>query len=223
MSFKVITPAESTALATALTIQGQLGLEPGTDQQLLSELIQSASDFMVEYTHRSFAQQTVQELLSGYGTSRLMLDLNPIVSVTSILNNNNPITDFTIEDEEGGILFRERGWEWAVGVGWGIQNHVIPRTEVPKFLVDYIGGYVLPSFSTGIRNLPRSLEQICIDLVRIWYGEIKANLAPGSGPVEQIKVGDYSIKYASSTSAGGEDLGIPNAILVRLNNWRRII
>lgn len=221
----VITPADSTALTLASTIQGHIGLDPGTDEQLFDDLIQSASDFIVEYTHRSFARQTIIELLAGEGQQGLILELTPIVSVTAIINNNNPITDFIIEDRDAGLLLRERGWDWSPSVGFGpngVGGHTIPRTNYPKFNVEYTGGYILPTFNAGTPNLPKSIEQICIDIVRLWYGPLKDGLKPGSGPVEQIKVGDYSIKYGSGSSSN-EDMGLPPEILIRLNTWRRCI
>ena len=94
------------------------------------------------------------------------------------------------------------------------------RSSLPRYKVDYYGGYVLPSFETGVINLPKSIKQACVDLVRIWYKTVTDNLPSNT---KQIKIGDYSISFGEDGNSDVNNLGVPADILIKLRPWRRMV
>lgn len=222
MSITVIEPATSTDLTVKETIQTQLGLAVGTDDEIFDQLIAAASDFIVDYTQRKFARERWEELVPGYNTNWLQVSLTPINSINSIMVDNTTITDFIIEDPDAGLIFREVGWQTSQSFHKAIVRHPLTRSELPRFKVNYYGGYVLPSFATGTIDLPNSINQACVDLVRTWYGKVKDNIGDD---VKQIKIGDYAISY-DTIGAGSEDpnaLGIPPTVLAKIRSYRRVV
>ena len=68
-------------------------------------------------------------------------------------------------------------------------------------------------YRAGYETVPDDLQQICIDLAKV-YNDSKSVVAG----IESEKIGDYSYKLAQD--AGGENL-LPSTIQTRLSPWRR--
>ncbi len=220
MSKTILQAASSTNLTTKEIVQTQLNFAVGVDDEIFDQLIDAASSFITSYTDRQFAREQWSELVPGYNGNWLQLTLTPIDSVDSVALNGTVFTDFIIEDEESGLLFREKGWESSLSFGRGIEVHPLARSSLPRFKVDYFGGYVLPSFVSGVVNLPGVIQQACVDLVRIWYAQLKDNLPANT---KQIKIGDYTISFGDEIPSNGSLLGVPASILAKLRPWRRMI
>jgi hypothetical protein len=217
MSITILTPATSFDLTTTAIVQAQMDLV-GVDNALFDELVTAASQFIVDYTKREWAREKIEELVPGFNDNWLTLTRTQIESINSISLNGDVITDFIIEEREGGILFREVGWIASRSSRQFIERHPIAGSELPRYKIDYWGGYVLPSH-TGTVNLPASIIQAANELVRIWYNETKNN---ASGSIERIKVGDYSITFDNESDFENGEIGIPGTVLAKLRNWRRI-
>lgn len=217
MSITVLEPALSFDLTVKEVVQAQLELSVGTDDSIINRLISAASSFIVEYTQRQFAREKWQELLPAYDTNWLQLNLTPIETISSVAVNGAVITDFIIEDAKAGLLFREKGWLSSLSFHRGITRHQLANSSLPRYKVEYFGGYVLSSHS-GTANLPAVIEQAAVDLVAGWYRKIKDGL---SDNVKQVKIGDYTISFDSDT--GKEALGVSASILMKLRPWRRIV
>lgn len=209
----VTTPATARDLTTVEAIKDELGL-PSTDTTndfLFAELIERATAAILTYTGKEFAKQTYQETLAGHGGNVLSLSRAPIVSVTSVAFRGEPVVDFTVEDAEAGILYRDFGWyDTATGAG-ALDWHPNPRGDRLDYKVIYVAGYVLPG-QDG-RTLPRDLEKGCIELVK-WYRDTKGG--GDIGRVQSKSIGDASITYFDE-SAQGPDL--PRHIAVLLRPW----
>lgn len=217
MTITVTAPASSTKLTTIAAVQLQLGIAIGIDDELIDQLIATASDFIAEYTSRKFARERWTEIVPAYNSNWLQLTLTPIESINSIAVNGTVITDYLIEEPDAGLLFREIGWTSSLSFSRSISPHPLSRSSLPRFTVDYYGGYVLPSFTVGDINLPATISQACIDLVRDWYERLKSDVGDN---VKQIKIGDYSISYDTEL-LGSESLGVSPKILAKLRSWRR--
>lgn len=151
MGLSITTIAASTRLTTVAVLEGLIGNT--SDDALLAELIDQASAAIVTYCHRPFARETYSESLAGFGGIRLQLARTPVVSVTSVIDQDgNVITDYSIEDADRGWLYRRAGWLWSVqtypglsGGGrfmdWGSPQ---PRQEEPHYTVAYRAGYLMP-------------------------------------------------------------------------------
>jgi hypothetical protein len=205
MTVTVVTPATRKRLTTVdavLRAMRTLAPQP-TDQEsmvLISDLIDRASDAIVTHCDRPFALQTYQETVSGYGTSRIMLSVTPVVSVTSILDfSNSPVVDFNLEDPETGVLYRRIGWNWLTSIGWDRTMYVIPRGEDPNYVAVYAAGYFVPD--TGFSTLPGDVEQACIETVIAWYQ------AQSRDPnIISKRTRDTMITYRTST---GVEISLP--------------
>ena len=164
---------------------------------------------MVErITGRIFAQERVVETLEGYGDVHLLLSRTPIVTVHGITVDSDPLSDFTIKDNAAGVLHREAGWAWSSGIWWGAGQTRITGSEVPKFAVDYTGGWILPS-NAGTRDLPEDIEAAAVELVRFLRDR------PGEGgAIKQETIGDYSVTYGSTSTER-----FPRAAVGLLEPW----
>lgn len=111
---------------------------------VLGQMIRAASGAIARHCNRTFERETYVETLPGYGSARLMLSRTPIVAVSSVSLNGDPITDYVVDDANAGLLYRDAGWDWTVGVQWGLDARFIPRSESPEFSVTYTAGFFLP-------------------------------------------------------------------------------
>jgi len=212
---EILEAAEFKQLVSLTRLKAQLGITDPAEDELLTYLLDAASSFIVDYTGREFARERIKETVPGYGTTNLLLSRGYVDTVNSVTHEAEILTDYIIENPEAGILYRSRGWVWTAGTGFQLTMRPIAGTEEPKFVIDYYGGYWLSSFTgmkpDGIQALPASLEQACIELIRLWYTENKSNMVSG---VESLRIGDYSVKFGASN-------GVPKPILMILNRWQR--
>lgn len=205
---EIITPPTSRSLATIEAVKKELNITDASQDAFLQTLIDQASDMIETFCNRTFARAGYRETLPGYGMTRLVLSQTPIVEVTSIMMNNDIITDFVVENAQAGILYRQRGWKWTPVLGWNINPFPIPNSEALLFTIDYTAGYALPE-DVG-RNLPHDIEKACIEIVKAWYESRDRNPA-----ISSERIGDYQVSYAIQE--------IPTAVTQMLVPWRRFI
>lgn len=171
MALTVTTPADSNHLTTLEVVVDELGLTNDDDHQLLEEMIQQASDAAESYCARVFAKQTYQETVRANGGPHLLLAQWPVVSVSQILNDGSPVTDFTLQEPEEGILYRKKGWGWSTRFAQGslspLSPNPYPNSEEATYTVDYIAGYAL--LDALIPNLPGDVQRAAIITVKDWY------------------------------------------------------
>lgn len=189
MSVTVTVTAESTGLTTTSAVKGVLGVSSVKFDAEVGRLIGAATDAIEEYVQHVFAKQTYVETVNGSAHPMLMLTNVPIVSVTSVICESSPIEDYSIHDDKAGILYRAAGWLESAWVGWDTQSHG-PRqgTGEKIYTVTYEAGYVTPGLPDP--DLPRHIEQACIETVVDWYRSGKRDSA-----VKTKKVGDLAITY----------------------------
>lgn len=214
---QVIIPATNTDLTTLGHVQDELKLEVGQDEALLGRLIKRATATIQTYCDRVFARQTYRESVAGFGGTSLALSMRPLITVSAVTHNGNPLVDYTVEDSAAGMLFRERGWEWTTGIAWGLSAYPIPRSEDPTFLVDYVAGWILPSDVTEGYDLPADVEGAAIEAVRVWYTNRTRNPA-----IAAKRIGDISINYlAGPSQAEATDFhGLPPIAVGLLQGYR---
>lgn len=185
MSLIVLTPSApqpaALRLCTLQNVKDELAGDPGvagtTFDGLLTALVDEASETISSYTDQVFSQQVYRETLPGMGSTTLMLNRTPVASVASVLYQAFPITDYTIDDKDAGILYRQNLWDYTTQVGWVLGGAVMPGAlatdSVGGFTVDYTAGWITPSqtsppISSG-PTLPLDLTKACIELVKFWY------------------------------------------------------
>jgi uncharacterized phiE125 gp8 family phage protein len=128
-------------LITLSDLKTYLEITDTTFDTILNDLIEAVSEEFETYTSRKFIQATyTDEYFDGDGTRILWLPNWPIISVTSVVENDVTLTE---GNEEDYIVYKEEGYLWRVGTVWaeGVKNIKITYTagylqsDIPKDLV----------------------------------------------------------------------------------------
>lgn len=213
MGITVTTTATNVNMTELETVKSLLKIKDSKYDTDLTGIIQRASSAIVSHCDRPFALQTYTETLSGDGSNFLVLRHSPLQSVTSVTLRGDSVTDYSIDDKEDGILFRELGWGWTVGQSRGLAGHPLSGSELNKWTVVYTAGYSMPgdiATATGVLNLPGPLEQAAIQTIKHWFRN-KAS----RDDVAAKAVGALSIQYALDKS----ELGLPPSVEGLLRKW----
>lgn len=155
MGVSVSTIAPSLKLTTVTRVKAELGITSTSDDALLGDIVDRASDAVGSYCHRTFAREVVSETLPAYGGIHLQLDRTPVISVSSVTQNSSTVStaDYSIADAERGWLYRRAGWGWTAQTyeglhstwAWLDQGFPLPGQEEPNYVAAYTAGYILPS------------------------------------------------------------------------------
>lgn len=182
----------------------------------LPRLIAVASEAIARHLDRRLHYgAAISEKVKAFGRPRLVLDVTPIVAITSItLADGTVVTDYSRENDLAGFLYRRGGWSSSGLARGGLppQNDLAPGTEESAITVVYGGGWVCPA-QAGTRNLPYDIEEACIQAI--------AGLYRGSGKdpsVASESLGDYSVSYRGDPSPGGI---LPASVIAQLASYRR--
>lgn len=215
MGVVVVTPATVTALTVLARVQAELGLETGTDDDILLDLIDRASSAIARETNRVFGRETVTETLDGSGSRLLGLSRTPIVSVSAVTEDGTAITDYSVEDAAAGALYRADGWGRSSGLRmWGAEafssGYILPGYQDRRYSVTYVAGYLLPAESDA--NLPGAVEQACIETVKAWY--LARDADPG---ISSVGIGQLKVTYVSGSNVPSGSL--PASALGLLRNY----
>lgn len=152
----ITVPAVSTRLTTLASVKAGLGLIGGTDDAVLSDLIDRVSATIATHCNRVLAKETVTETFRLTSPAwELMLNRWPVTSVMGVTVAGVDI-DAVGYELDRSFLYRLSGSEtrcqWPSG----------------KIVVSYQAGYILPG-DNG-RTLPPDIEEACIRLVRAaWF------------------------------------------------------
>jgi len=218
MSITVVDPAPNTLLTTVEAVKFNLGItEDDTDDQIEC-MIQESSDFIVSYTARTFARQNVTEAFVGKGLPNAQLSITPINSISALTFKTSPVTNFTIDDKEAGIIQIETGFT-STEIGWNTIDRAVSPYAVKDWACTYIGGYILPSWQlTGLsRDLPYDLERACIEMTKVTFHNASLD-----GSIRTYKIGDTSVTWdKSSSGSGANNAGIPTVAANILDYYRR--
>lgn len=207
MALTVTTPADTTLLADVADVMDELGCS-AEDRNALDNIVRQASDAMVAYCGRYFVKQTYEETVRGFGDVHLILSVYPVISVSQILCNGTVVTDYTLQEPESGMLYREAGWQWSTVWSGKLSPKPWPYSEETIFTVDYIAGYDPPD--TLLPTLPGDVERACTIIAKDWFTNRRRNVS-----VKQIKVPDLAIVY-------NDGADFPPAALRLLSRWRMV-
>jgi hypothetical protein len=157
VGLSVATRATVTRLTTKERVKLELTSISGSgSDSILDALIDAAGGAIHSFCNRRkapFYRQVYSETLAGYGNTTLMLAATPVVSVASVLQDTDVITDYTIEDADAGLLNRRYGFMSSAQLYPGLSGRQtfpsfgapIPNSEEPRLTVAYTAGYLLPS------------------------------------------------------------------------------
>ena len=102
------------ALTSLATANDELGLtsDAGAVDARVERYILQVSEACAKYCERNFRKESRAIRLRGSQTRRLVLPARPLVSIASIVVDGTTLAaaDYSIEDAEAGLVFREGGW-----------------------------------------------------------------------------------------------------------------
>lgn len=201
------TPAPSSDLCTLGDLKPLLGITTTTEDTRLQRLIRRVSGELRTLCGQDFTRETVEETLPGTNSPRLYLSRTPLVKLTGTDGASTPITlgvsvdgtamtDFTIDDDKQGTLYRAEGWP-TVGerVARLSRDRVVGGAKA-SIVVTYVGGYILPTFPNLTPTLPPALEAAALSLAVLRYREQGARLG-----IKAESLGDWSATYQDDVLA----------------------
>lgn len=212
-------------LTTTATLSAELGVSSADAR--LPRLISAASAVALRYLGRRqlYFQVGIIEKVPGLGRQTLLVDVVPIVGVTSVLLPDGSavaVTDLwrTPERDALGHLFRDVGFPWTGAVRAGLlYSDPAIGTEVPSITVTYDGGWVTPgqvdngSQLAAARSLPSDVEEAAIHIAVGLYRQGGADRT-----VSAESLGSYSVTYADRGNVGV----MPASAIEILDQYRRL-
>lgn len=210
--------------ASDLTLPATAAEALGVDasDSKLPRLIAVASSAIRKYLDRPQLHYgaAIVERLRGYTEQvRLRLGVLPVVSVASVVlpdGTSLSPSEYTIEDPDGGVLYRSVGWPYTGLVRAGLL-YDLPAvgTEAQSIVATYAGGWVTPA-QCGTRTLPFELEEACLHTVSSLYRRQGIDTL-----IASESLGDYSVSFRGP-SAGLGGL-VPDGVLAQLDSFRRLL
>lgn len=155
MGLSVTTIARNRRLTTIDRVKSVAGVE------LTPDYLDRVSAAIEAFCNRPFAREVYSESLPGFGDIHLQLKRTPVVSVTSVTQDSQVITDYSIAEPAEGTLYRRDGWSWTAqvfeGLGGGGRffdfGQPLPHREEPTYVVAYTAGYLLPDDDMGATTI----------------------------------------------------------------------
>lgn len=169
-----ITTAPDKKLTTAETVRDEIGLSTLKDDHFIDRLINEASQAIVSYTNREFAEEEVKERVPGFDSPELIVSRTPIKSISEVSYDGETVInsdDYRIGDPDSGFIYRiDYIWQSTERVRYNLEPRWAVDSPEPEWVVTYTGGYVLPSSNwTETRDLPYDIERACIETVKAWF------------------------------------------------------
>lgn len=205
-------------LCTLADLKTYLGITDNVQDDLLTLLIKQNSAMIENYLGYPLARAENTELHNVNNNQLLLLDKQPIQSVSSVKIREQEITDFKVIPKYSsvGILYRGLGWcgeYYTRGMTYDIVSGVY---EVE---VEYISGYYLPGEQGYIEgasdSLPYDILSACLLACAEAYN-VKMNKAEG---IKSYSEGGISTTFADSGTMA--DCGLSAKICSMLVDYRR--
>lgn len=206
-------------LCSLSTVKTYLGITDTSKDDLLTLMIKQISSQIENYLGYSLARKENDELHSVNNEQLLLLDNQPIQSVSEVKINNSEITDYNVIPKyaKAGMLYRGIGWcgdYYTRGMTYDI---VAGKYEVE---VKYISGYYLPGdvgYTEGeASSLPYDIMSACLMGVSELYN-VRMNGAEG---IKAHSEGGISDTFGSADGGAG-DCGLSAKVCGMLVDYRR--
>ena len=198
------------ALTTIASCEAELGLTASEQDALLTRYINTASDQIADYCNRKFYYTSgIEEKIAGSGDAFLFVGRTPVTSITSVvwLGDDSTVSGslYEIWDVDQGAIYNSSGWNYTR----------LSDTQIDRYKVTYIGGWITPQQDADdgglTRNLPFDLETACINIVTALW---------------QKKGQDRTVKSESimgaSVSYESHDSGMDASVIATLDNYKRM-
>ena len=171
--------AASTDLTSLDALKRYIGIDATDTSQdaLLGDLIDYASERIETHCGRRFASEAITEYADGSGTTELVLSRRPVTELTSVrVDADREFSEETALDLSEQIVLRAES-----GVVERVDA-VFPR-GASNIRIEYTAGY---------ETVPDDIELAAVKLAAAWYAHARA----GADGVKRETLGGYSAEYA---------------------------
>lgn len=205
-------------LCTLANLKTYLGITTTAQDDLLTMLIKQASAQIENYVGYSLARAENTEVQNVNNNQLLILDKQPIQSVSLVKIGNEEITDYKILPKyaKTGMLYRGLGWcgpYYTRGMTYDAVSGVY------DIEVQYISGYYLPSDEGYVEgasdSLPYDIVSACILACAEAYNT-KMNRAEG---IKSYSEGGISTTFQDTTTK--MDCGLSAKVCSMLEDYKR--
>ena len=205
-------------LCTLASLKTYLGITGDTQNDFLTMLIKQNSAMIENYLGYPLQRKENSEVHNVNNDQLLILDCQPIQSVSEVKIGGQEIDDYRIipKYSKTGMLYRGLGWcgeYYTRGMTYDIVSGVY------EIEVEYISGYYLPGdegYTEGAEDsLPYDIMSACILACAESYN-IKLNNAEG---IKSYSEGGQSTTFADGGTMA--DCGLSAKICSMLVDYRR--
>ena len=206
-------------LCTLASLKTYLGITTTDNDDILTMLIKQNSAMIENYLNYSLARKVNEaEVHSVNNEQLLLLDNQPIQSVSAVTIGGTAIDDFKLlpKYSKVGMLYRGLGWcgsYYTRGMTYDVVSGVY------EIEVDYISGYYLPNDTGYVEgaedSLPYDIMTACImACAEEW--NVKINNAEG---IKSYSEGGMSTTFADSGTMA--DSGLSKKVCSMLESYKR--
>jgi len=206
-------------LCTLSDLKTYLGISGDTQDAKLTMLIKMVSSQIEAYIGYSLSRKTnTEEVHSVNNEQLLLLDNQPIQSVTEVTIGGAEVTDYKLipKYSKVGMLYRGLGWCGAYYTRGMTYDVVSGKYEIE---VSYISGYYLPSDEGYVEgasdSLPYDILSAClVACSELW--NVKQNGAEG---IKSYSEGGISTTFTDTGSMA--DCGLSDKVCSMLVDYKR--
>lgn len=206
-------------LCTLETLKTYMGITTTDYDAKLTLIIKQVSSQIEAYIGYSLARsENVEEVHSVNNEQLLLLDYQPIQSVSAVSINDTVITDYKLipKYSKVGMLYRGIGWcggYYTRGMTYDVVSGMY------EIKVSYISGYYLPSDEGYVEgasdSLPYDILSAClVACSELW--NVKQNGAEG---IKSYSEGGISTTFTDSGSMA--DCGLSDKVCSMLVDYKR--
>lgn len=205
-------------LCTLASLKTYLGIAVATQDDLLTMLIKQASAQIENYVGYSLSRSENTEVQNVNNNQLLILDKQPIQSVSKVTIGDMEITDYKILPKyaKTGMLYRGLGWCGPYYTRGMTYDAVAGVYDIE---VQYVSGYYLPSDEGYVEgaddSLPYDIVSACILACAEAYNT-KMNRAEG---IKSYSEGGISTTFHDVTSK--IDCGLSAKVCSMLEDYRK--
>jgi hypothetical protein len=132
MPVRAINPPRSSELIALSQVKDLMGIADSSGDAVLSYLIRGASASIVEECGFPLARATYEQSWSGGRARRYLSNIPVEPESLTVSIDDEAVPDWTLEDENWGLLYRSSGWPCSSDGSLGV-------------VADYRAGYLLPN------------------------------------------------------------------------------
>ena len=208
-------------LASKEKLKAVLSVTTSNDDDLMDDILDRVTVAAETFVGRCLRKQTYLETVAGHGDLYLVVSSRPVQSITSILDGEAVVesTSYSLVNPLGGMIYRTLGWKWTAGTITELIEHVVPGSELNKFAIEYVGGYVPSSATSTQIGVPRDIEGAVIEAAKSWYLGRKQSLT-----ISEKTVGDLRLRYSqdSRNQGGGGEPALPSRVEAILSPYQSV-